>query len=123
MYSNKIGHIGWMDLTVQNAEEVSTFYSSVLGWTPKSHGIEEYNDYDMVLDGEVVGGICHALGVNANLPPVWLPYVNVENMAICIEKCQQSGGKVVHGPSQMGGYQFCVIQDPAGAYMALLSQE
>jgi uncharacterized protein len=122
MYSSKIGRLGWMDLTVGDAEQVSAFYSSLLGWTPQSHGAEEYNDYDMVYEKEVIAGICHALGVNANLPPVWLPYINVESIACCIEACLSHGGSVVHGPRMMGEYQFCVIQDPAGAYMALISK-
>lgn len=122
MYSSKIGHIGWMDLTVKNAEEISSFYSAVVGWTPKAHSADEYYDLDMTFDNEVIAGICHALGVNANLPPVWLPYINVKEVEKCIEKCQSLGGSIVHGPRMMGSYLFCVIRDPAGAFMALIEE-
>jgi predicted enzyme related to lactoylglutathione lyase len=73
--------------------------------------------------GKAVAGICHARGENANLPPQWLIYINVEDLEKSIANCVGLGGKVVAGPKNMGKQGgFCVIQGPAGAVAALFQQ-
>lgn len=67
-------------------------------------------------------GVCHARGVNASLPPYWMVYVIVEDIDKSTEQCQVLGGKVITPAKEMGNYgRYTVIQDPAGAYMALLT--
>ena len=72
--------------------------------------------------GETVAGICHAKGPNAGLPSQWLVYIAVADLAQSIKKCLELRGQVVDGPQILDGSQFCVIQDPAGAVAALISQ-
>lgn len=118
---SKIGKIIWQDLTVENAEQVRDFYSEVVGWKFTEHAMKEYSDFNMVnsSDGEVVAGICHKRGENKNLPSQWLNYVAVENVEAALEKCKALGGKIIEGPKEVGKSKFVVIQDPAGAYLAL----
>ncbi|QQX80663.1 hypothetical protein JK628_01950 [Shewanella sp. KX20019] len=71
--------------------------------------------------GETVTGICHARGGNSDLPPQWLMYVRVANVADSAKRCVALGGEVIEGPRVMAGCQFCVIKDPEGAVLALLS--
>jgi uncharacterized protein len=82
-----------------------------------------YSDFNINLPGtqNTVAGVCHARGGNANLPSQWLIYVRVESVVESASQCKKLGGKVLDGPRRMGGSHFCVIQDPAGAVMALLS--
>jgi predicted enzyme related to lactoylglutathione lyase len=117
----KIGSIVWQDLTVSNAPEVRDFYCQVVGWTYTDHDMEDYNDFNINLPGtaETVAGICHARGTNANIPPQWLVYISVADVAESARRCEELGGKVIDGPRSMGGATFCVIQDPAGAVAAL----
>ena len=121
---NEIGKFVWHDLTVDNAEQVKDFYSKVIGWKAADHDMGEYNDYDIHLPetDDVVAGICHARGSNANLPLQWLIYVTVEDVKKSAELCKANGGKIVDGPRKMGEYNFCVIQDPAGAVIALITK-
>ena len=118
----RIGSIVWQDLTVSNAPEVRDFYCQVVGWTYTDHDMEEYNDFNINLPGtaETVAGICHARGTNANIPPQWLVYISVADVAESARRCEELGGKVIDGPRTMGGATFCVIQDPAGAVAALI---
>ncbi|MDA0735088.1 MAG: VOC family protein [Chloroflexi bacterium] len=120
----KIGAILWQDLTVDNAESVRDFYSQVVGWTHTEQDMGGYADYNMNApeSGETVAGICHAKGTNASLPPQWLVYIMVSDVAQSIKKCLELGGRVIDGPRDMDGSQFCVIQDPAGAVAGLISQ-
>lgn len=123
MASNKpaVGSIVWRDLTVQNAAEVRDFYREVVGWKSSPHDMGDYEDYNIhpPSTDEVIAGICHARGANANVPPQWLMYVSVEDVDACAKRCTELGGKVVDGPREMGGSRFAVIQDPAGAVLAL----
>ena len=120
---SNIGRIEWMDLTVQDATSVRNFYTKVVGWTSSEVSMGHYSDFNINLPdiGETIAGVCHAKGSNANLPSQWLVYVRVESVADSAEQCSKMGGKVLEGPKRMGGSNFCVIQDPAGAVMALLS--
>jgi len=116
------GSIAWMDLTVPNAATVRDFYSRVVGWTPSPVSMGEYDDYSMIPDGEddAVAGVCHARGVNADIPPAWLIYIVVEDLEESLSACTELGGEVLIGPKSMGpGSSFAIIRDPAGAVSAL----
>ncbi len=118
------GTIIWHDLTVANADGLRDFYADVTGWEPSSVAMGDYNDFNMnsKTTGQPVAGICNARGSNAELPPQWLIYITVEDVAASASKCEALGGKVIVGPKGMGTYgRYCVIQDPAGAVAALFT--
>jgi len=116
----KIGTIGWLDLTVPNADAVRDFYAAVVGWSHDGIDMGGYADYVMKApNGEAVGGVCHARGVNAKVPPSWIPYAIVADLAACVAKVKSMGGTIVDGPRGAGGGQMCIIKDPAGAVFGL----
>lgn len=119
-----IGKIMWHDLTVGDAEGISDFYKEVLGWEREGLSMGDYDDYIIKnpTDGEVVAGICHSRGGNADLPAQWLMYVIVEDLEKSLASCQALGGKQIGDKRKMGEGYYCLIQDPAGAYV-MLSQE
>ena len=118
-----IGRIEWIDLTVDDASRVRNFYKSVVGWTSSDVPMGSYDDFNMNVPGtqDAVAGVCHARGMNRNLPSQWLIYVRVASAAESAAMCTKLGGKVLDGPRRMGGRNFCVIQDPAGAVLAVMS--
>jgi uncharacterized protein len=116
------GRIEWVDLTVPAADNIRDFYHQVVGWGHANVSMGDYNDYTMTIpdSGEPAAGVCHARGMNSGLPAQWLIYVTVPDLDKSIERCLTLGGRIVHGPINMGDTsRFCVIQDPAGAVMAL----
>ncbi|TSI17922.1 VOC family protein [Brevibacterium aurantiacum] len=116
MDSHRIGTIVSADLTVPEAGPLRDFYTDVIGWTVEEWDMEGYSDYFLkTADGaDYVGGICHRRGANASLPPVWLVYINVADVAVSAQRCTALGGKVlVHND------QFAVIEDPAGSILAI----
>ena len=121
-----VGSILGFDLTVPNADEVRDFYAAVVGWKPEPLSMGDYDDYMMMSpDGGDQGnsGVCHARGENADLPPQWLAYIAVADLDVSISQCLEHGGKVIAGPKGSPEYgRYCVIQDPAGAVMALMQQ-
>ena len=115
------GSIVWQDLTVDNAEEISRFYERVVGWERSVHpGIEDFN---MSIPGEETptAGVCYAAGTNAGVPPHWIIYVSVSDVNEAIRNAEEAGGKLVDGPRYVGNHLFCIVQDPAGAYIGLIS--
>ena len=116
-----IGTIGWIDLTVDDAEGVRDFYAEVTGWRPEPVVMGGYDDYNMVAPGtgEPAAGVCHARGANAGLPTAWMIYIVVEDLDASVDACRANGGEVVAGPRAVGGDRYCVIRDPAGAVAAL----
>ena len=113
------GTVSWQDLTIADAEAISDLYAAVVGWKPEALSMGAYSDFVMNADGTGVAGICHARGANAELPPVWLIYITVEDLDHSIGECQRLGGTLVGAPRSYGGGRYCVIQDPAGAFCAL----
>jgi predicted enzyme related to lactoylglutathione lyase len=120
---NPLGRVEWLDLTVHDGRRLRDFYSEVVGWKAADVDMGMYSDYNMNLpeSGETIAGICHARGQNAGLPSQWLVYVRVASVHEAAETCRQKGGEVLDGPKRMGSSDICVIKDPAGAVMALLS--
>ena len=116
-----MGTIGWVDLTVPNADEVRDFYQAVVGWRTDELDMGGYCDYTMKTEkGDGVAGVCHARGTNAGLPAQWLMYVNVPDLDASLANCTKNGGKLVAGPKGAGDYgRYAVIEDPAGAVLAL----
>jgi predicted enzyme related to lactoylglutathione lyase len=117
-----VGSVMWTDLTVEDAERIRDFYSAVVGWTASGVDMGGYDDFSMndPETGTPVAGVCRARGGNADLPPVWLIYVNIEDIEKSIARCVELGGQIISGPKGMGGQgRYCVIRDPAGAALAL----
>jgi len=78
----KPGTIGWIDLTVEDAESVRAFYKAVAGWSADPVDMGGYSDFNMKpsADGAPVAGVCHARGSNADIPPVWMIYIVVADL-------------------------------------------
>lgn len=121
MEDKKIGHILWHDLTVNDAAGVSEFYNAVIGWEKEGLSMGDYDDFVIKNPGEddAVAGICHARGVNKDIPPQWLMYVQVADLDKSIARCKEFGGKIIGEKRKMGEGFYCLIQDPAGAHVML----
>jgi predicted enzyme related to lactoylglutathione lyase len=115
------GKIGWIDITVDDAEGLRDFYANVTGWEPEAVDMGEYADFSMKMPGSGMpaAGICHARGSNAELPRQWLIYITVADAEASATACLEHGGKVLVGPKSMGDARFAVIEDPSGAVAAL----
>lgn len=121
MNTPALGTIGWFDLTVRDATAVRDFYQDVVGWSAQPLDMGGYTDYCMIPPGSdaPVAGVCHARGPNAEIPPQWLIYITVKDVAASVAACRPRGGKVILEPREMGGGIVAVIADPAGAACAL----
>ncbi len=116
------GTIGWMDLTVPDAPALRDFYQAVAGWSAVPLSMGDYDDYVMMRAGseEPVAGVCHARGVNADIPPQWLLYIVVADLDAALVAATTRGAVVLRGPTAMSAQgRYVVLRDPAGAAIAL----
>jgi predicted enzyme related to lactoylglutathione lyase len=124
---SSIGRIGWIDLTIPDAEATRDFYARVIGWSVEpvamEDGEERYADFNMLGDdGRPKAGICHARGANADLPPVWMLYLTVGDVGASLRAAEAEGGRVVRAvEDDGGGYVYAVLEDPVGVAFALMS--
>jgi predicted enzyme related to lactoylglutathione lyase len=122
MKNNDIGSIAWFDLSVNDAECVQDFYSSVVGWKANPVNMGGYNDYSMQQpdSGKDVAGVCHAKGVNADLPAQWMMYIKVANLSESLQQVKEKGGEQLTKVKQLSSTsEYAVIKDPAGAVCAI----
>ncbi|WP_448564199.1 VOC family protein [Thalassotalea ganghwensis] len=121
MMTKLIGAMGWLDLTVNNAQETKDFYQRVVGWGVQETNMGDYHDYTMTLpdNDQVVAGICHAKGSNKDLPATWMPYFIVENLETALAEVVANNGEQLSDIKRFGEDAFCFIEDPAGATCAL----
>lgn len=119
--SGNVGKIGWIDITVDDADGLRDFYQKVVGWDIEDTSMGDYSDYTMMApgDGEAVAGVCHSRGSNADLPGGWLVYITVADVAESTAACVANGGEVIVEPRGLAGGRFCIIKDPSGATSAL----
>ena len=119
--SPKVGTVGWIDLTVDDAEGVQRFYREVVGWGVEPFDMGGYEDWAMTPPGggPPAAGICHARGPNTDVPPQWIIYIVVDDLEAAVARARDRGGEVVTGPRSAGGGTMCVLRDPAGAVFAL----
>lgn len=116
--------IGWLDLTVDDADGTASFYQAVLGLarTPISMdgGYDDYVLHPAGKEGPACG-VCHRRGTNAKLPAVWIPYFEVEALDAALEAATAGGGKLIDGPKSAGpGKKGATLTDPSGATFAII---
>jgi len=122
-----MGCIRRLDLTVQDAASARDFYQEVIGWSVEEVDTdgrsERHLDFNMLAaDGSPVAGVCQGRGENVGLPPGWMIYLPVGDLAESLRRVEEEGGRVTkEGPEENGEYDSVVVQDPVGAYLALMS--
>jgi predicted enzyme related to lactoylglutathione lyase len=123
--SKPTGCISWIDLTVSDATATRDFYQQVIGWSIQDVEMKDaqgsYVDYNMLgADGKPAAGICHARGANLGIPPVWILYIPVGDLAESLNRVRDRGGKVIReNKDSNGSLSSAIIQDPVGVYLAL----
>ena len=110
-----VGCIAWLDLTVSNASTARDFYQNVVGWSVEevemSEDEESYADYNMLGgDGNPAAGVCHARGTNLGVPPVWMLYLPVGDLAESVRRVSEEGGTVTKAQTGSDGeYSYCLL--------------
>jgi len=127
------GTVWWSELLTKDPARARTFYSHVIGWTPKvvalddpgrpaKRGEREYTMFS-VRDKEAAGATkIDDDGDLAGMPVSWLTYIQVGDVDAAARRAFEAGGKVLHMPADVPGVgRTAIIEDPEGARIALVT--
>ncbi len=120
------GRIVWLELTVPDPSLTCDFYRHVVGWSAREVEKQDasggYADYQLLGgDGQPAAGICHARGVNAGMPAIWIIHLPVGDLAESLRRVREEGGRILQAPAGTNrGRARAVMQDVVGAHVALV---
>jgi uncharacterized protein len=117
------GCIRWHELHAQDGAAAFAFYSELFGWTKgEAMNMGPMGIYQMfAAGGAPIGGM---MTKTPEIPmPLWLYYFNVTDIDAAVERVEEGGGQVAHGPIQVpGGSWILQCIDPQGGMFALIGQ-
>jgi predicted enzyme related to lactoylglutathione lyase len=117
----RLGHRGWNELHAKDGSSAWDFYRARLGW-------DEAGTFDMgpmgtyrtfsAGGGEAIGGMMTSPGFDR---PMWLSYVNVDDIDAAKARVEAAGGEVTTGPHEVPTGEWMIqARDPQGALFGLL---
>lgn len=121
----KNGQFYWTDLTVDEPDTLKEFYRDLFGWqeipVAMNDGTVPYTDYCMNIDSHTTGGgICHNRGSNKGIPPQWITYFYVEDIAESLATCIAKGGQLIKESRKKDGtYNYVIVADPLGSIFGM----
>lgn len=112
------GALAWFELMTTDPAKAQDFYTQLAGWTTKTMDMGTMQ-YTVAFVGEAdVAGMMKA---DANVPSHWLVYFTVADCDASAAKAGQLGAKTHVPPTDIPDVgRFSVLQDPQGAYFALV---
>lgn len=123
------GTFMWHELLTHDVARAKDFYTKVIGWTYQPWGGDPSGGYELIDPGNrtegqyMVGGIMALSGPQyEGVPSHWAHYIDVEDVDASARRVQELGGKIANPPQDIpNGGRFCVIADPSGAHVNLLT--
>jgi predicted enzyme related to lactoylglutathione lyase len=115
------GEFAWHELVTMDRDGALAFYAKVFGWKKvRDVDIGPMGTYTVFgIDGVEFGGI-FTKPKDMPMPPHWLYYVQVAELAPAIERAKAKGAKLLNGPIEVpGGAHVAQLTDPQGAPFAL----
>jgi len=116
------GTFCWNELASTDAEAAKKFYTELLGWTLKESNAVGMVYNEVVVGGQHIGGMYQMGPEYGDAPSHWIAYVAVEDVEASAKRVEELGGKVCVPPTDIPKTgRFCVITDPAGATLSLIT--
>jgi predicted enzyme related to lactoylglutathione lyase len=112
----------WDELVTNDVDAAQRFYGDVFGWTAQDMG-EEYGGYRVFQLGEArVAGLMAA--PDPSIPPLWQPYVAVDDADATTAKAKELGGGALLEPMDVPKIgRIGVLRDPQGAVFGIIKPE
>jgi len=119
------GTFCWNELATKDLDAAKKFYTELLGWQFKQsdvpgNGGAAYNE--IVAGGRQVGGLYQMGPEYGDAPSRWMGYVAVADVDERAARAEALGGKVCVPPTDIPNIgRFCVVNDPTGAAISLIT--
>ncbi|MDP7668077.1 MAG: VOC family protein [Rhodospirillales bacterium] len=118
----------WNELVTSDRDACREFYGALLGWTTKEMPMPEGagpGAYTIWVAGNTDAGGMFKLDENhmgEKMPSHWMAYVSVADVDATAAKVENLGGQIRVPPRDIPGVgRFCVITDPTGAWVSLMT--
>jgi predicted enzyme related to lactoylglutathione lyase len=111
------GRFYWNELWARDAAKAAAFYRDVFGFTIKEMAMEGQTYRVLEKGGVPRAGIL----AGGEVPPMWLPYVAVDDCDAASARAGKHGGAVKVPPTDVPTVgRFAVLADPTGAALAVI---
>jgi uncharacterized protein len=114
MNSARANPVVHLELHTSDLERACSFYTRICGWRPERIHAGRGTYVAFELGGPLGGGV-----VECETPrPLWLPYVEVDEISDATEDARRLGARVLLEPREGPAGWRSVIAEPAGAELA-----
>ncbi len=119
----KHGEFCWNELASNNLEACKQFYTELFGWQFKESNAAGMVYNEISINGEKQFGGMYQMGKECGeTSPHWMSYIAVDDVDASAEKVKEFGGTVCVPPMDIPNTgRFCVINDPSGATVSLIT--
>lgn len=118
------GAISWSELLTSDMNAAKSFYGQLFGWAYEDAPMDDKTYTLVKANGEEVAGIMTTPPEAGQMPPAWGVYVTVDDVDAAAKKAVALGGKVYLPPKDIPEVgRFCVIGDPQGAVISMITYQ
>ena len=122
-YKNIPGTLVMSELSTRDTEKAGQFYRDLIGWTPKTAEVQNIRAPEMIKHTSFLHNdqmIASMLPIGKDwgddVPPHWLPYIQVEDCERTVALVKKIGGSTMFDPVEVPDMgKFSLIRDPQGA--------
>lgn len=117
------GTFCWNELITRDMAGAEKFYTELLGWKAVDSGMPGMKYTLFKFGDKDAGGLMDMPpDVPKEVPSHWMAYIAVDDVDAIANKVGELGGKILHGPQDVPEVgRFCIIQDPTGAVVSLIT--
>ncbi len=115
------GAMCWCEVNSTHAAANAAFYATVFDLTTQRMAGEGFEYYTLHQGEPAVAGALQMDKDWAGIPPHWMPYFAVRDLAAADAVVKAHGGKLLHGPIPSAYGTIMVVQDPQGAVLSYMA--
>ena len=117
------GTFCWNELASRDYDAARKFYAELLGWTLKESNAAGMSYTEIVVGDRHIGGMYQITEeCGGDRPSHWMSYVAVDDVDAAASRVEELGGKISMPPMDIPNVgRFCVITDPSGANLSLIT--
>ena len=115
------GAFSWNELLTTDIDGAKSFYAEMFNWQ-----LEDINNempYTLAkINGQESAGLMTTPPEAKGMPPMWGAYVTVDDVEVSAKQAEALGGKILMEARDIPEVgRFCVISDPQGAMLTIIT--
>ena len=114
----------WNELVTRDSAKAGAFFAELVGWTAETVDMPTGAYTLFKKDGAPVAGMLDMRqhDIPDAVPPHWMAYIRVPDVDASAARVAELGGTIVVPPMDIPTVgRFCVIADPTGAHVSLIT--